>query len=162
MTGADRDQRVLIFPARSPGGLGDGALHFLFSMTQVSDIVREPAVHPVPRTPAHIIGMSVWRDRVMPVISPERCLGLPPGPAADSTDRLVALRTPVTEDGRTRTEGGMVLAGSPLQMIAPPSATPVPAADWPAVDGRYLLGLYRWAEGYLAVIHLARILAGES
>ncbi len=160
MTGAERDQRVLVFPARSPGGLGDGALHFLFSMTQVADIVREPAVYPVPRSPAHVIGMSVWRDRVMPVISPERCLGLPAGPTPEPTDRLVALRAPITEDGRSRTEGGMVLAGSPIQMIAPPAATPVTAAGRP-VDGRYLLGLYRWEDGYLAVIHLARLLAGE-
>ncbi len=72
----DRSQKVLIFPAQPTGGIGGGGLLFLFSMGQVEDILKSAPVHPVPFAPPHIQGMARWRERVLPVIWPEGCLGV--------------------------------------------------------------------------------------
>ena len=72
----DRSQKVLIFPAQPTADIGGGDLFFLFSMGQVEDILKSAPVHPVPFTPPHIQGMARWRERVLPVIWPEGCLGV--------------------------------------------------------------------------------------
>lgn len=52
-------------------------LSFGVSTTQVADILEPPPLVPVPGTPADILGLVNWRDRLVPVLDLASRLGLP-------------------------------------------------------------------------------------
>ncbi len=176
----DRTQKVLIFPARPTGDAGVGDLLFLFSMGQVEDILKSAAVHPVPFAPSHIQGMARWRDRVLPVIGPEGCLGVggerdrgtegqrdrgtegkrDEGKKAQSEggDRFIVVRTVVGEGADRRSERAMFRAGGPVELLQVPGGA-APAAV-PDAIGRAdrVRAAYAWENRIIIVLDTGRIL----
>lgn len=153
---ASAGQRVLVFPARTQPGSTEGQVWFLFSLSQVEDILKEAAVCRVPFSPSHIEGVANWRDRVIPVIALEKCLGLEPDPAADS-GRLIMVKSGGPESG----ERAMLRVSPSIRMMSPPiPSAPLASVNW--IPKRYLVrGIYRWEKGFIVIVHMERILRGR-
>lgn len=150
---------MLIFPAVTPAKDTGGQVYFLFSLSQVEDILKETKVCAVPFSPPHIEGVAEWRDRVVPVIDIEKCLGLDPG-SEGVPRRLIMVRTgpAVSKTGETR---AMLKASSAIRMMSLPiPSTPLTSATW--IPKKYLVrGAYRWEKGFLVIVHLEKILRGR-
>ncbi len=155
---APADQRVLVFPARTKAGSTEGQVWFLFSLAQVEDILKDAPVCRVPFSPSHIEGITNWRDRVIPVITLEKCLGLEPD--RDDSGRLILVKT----GGPDEPEGGkraMLRVSPSIRMMSLPiQSAPLTSVNW--IPKRYLVrGIYRWDQGFLVIVHMERILRGQ-
>ncbi len=147
--------RVVIFPAMVPPGATGRQAHFLFSVTQVEDVIREAEIYKVPFSPAHVEGLAEWRGRAVPVISLEKCLGLP----VESTGRvmrMIMLRT-AAEDGSAAGRA-MIRTASAVRMTSLPSACkPLTSLEW-VPRPSLIRGAYEWPEGFLLVADMRKIL----
>ncbi len=174
----NRSRKVLLFPARPGTAPPGGDLLFLFSMGQVEDILKSTAVHPVPFSPPHVAGMARWRDGLVPVLSPEGCLGLVPEerpdterPArgdtvkpdkTDSDFRFVLVRTAVGQGDDRHPERAMFRAAGPVELLPLPEETvPIPMTDWIPRPDR-VRATYAWADRTIVVLDTGRILMDNS
>ena len=66
---------VITFPAKTPLVKGR-QLHFLFSVRQVVDVLKEVGSQSVTSDQHYIHSIAKWRGRIVPVICLEECLGL--------------------------------------------------------------------------------------
>ncbi len=159
------DQKVIIFPALTEKHT-EGQIYFLFSLRQVEDIIKEVRVYPVPFSSPHIEGITEWRDRVVPVLSLEKCLGIKPCPEAHAGTRLITVRLLREKEGRKRIkEERLMFRISPfIRMLSLPLAcTPVPVSSCSGIPRPQLLrAVYEWNEGFLAVIHVGEIFLIEN
>ncbi len=154
MTGPAPAERVLVSPARLPDG-PDRPVHFLFTLPQVEEFIRSAPVFRIPFAPSHVRGVTRWRDRVIPVISLEGCLGIPSG-ADDRQPRLMVVRT--GESGLR----GMVEIDAAVRIISLDGEfTPVPAPPWLVCADR-VRGIYEWTEGFLVMVHIDAVLQGAA
>ncbi len=145
-------RRVLIVPARTPA-VSSGKVFFMFVLGQVTEILRETTVYPVPFAPPHLPGIARWRGRVMPVLSLEGCLNLAPD-EHPAPDRLVAVRT------RHDRVGAILKTDPGLRLIHPPAGARTADEDL-GVSPPLIRGIYEWTEGLLIVPHLENILSGK-
>ncbi len=156
---SEEQQRVLIYPGLVETGVPSRQVFFLFSVTQVEDIINEVTVHSVPFSPPYIEGIAEWRNFVVPVISLEGCLGFKTQDAGSETrtnTRLIMVRT------RENTEGdrSILRAVQPIRMLSLPfECTPVSYAGW-FPDENMVRAVYEWERGYLVVVHIDKILRG--
>ena len=146
-------QRVLIVPARSSGSDGR-RIFFLFTFRQVEAILQMTPVFPVPFAAPYLKGIARWHRHVIPVLTPEECLGLPPF-ASEPPVRLMVIRT---GDENRR---GMLSVAPAIRIISLSLAcSPVTDAPWlPRKD--LVKGIYEGPEGLLVVLHMENILKGE-
>jgi chemotaxis signal transduction protein len=145
-------RRVLMIPANAPK-ISGRPLFFLFTLSQIEDIIREARVWTVPFTPSHVQGLCLWREQVMPVICLEAYLGIETHSCESS--RMLVVRSPERKvRGMLNTSAGIRLMPEP-QFYAFTESLP-----W---NGRRELirGIYEWAEGWIVIVHMDRILAGE-
>ena len=151
--------RVLIFPAQVPK-VEDREVHFLFSLRQMEDILMDAAVRPVPFSPAYVEGIAKWRNRVLPVISLEKCLGM------ESFDtrrhqRLMVVRAPQNKAAQAGADRIMLRVVPPIRMLTLPiDCSPVSGA-WISKPN-LTRGVYEWQNRFLVVAHLEHILQGNN
>lgn len=139
-------RRVLLAPV--PGGaLGGRPVFFVFTLRQVAEVLREVETLPVPFAPAALPAVSVWRDRLVPVIDLAACFGLPGvGPAR----RHLAVRS-----GKHR---GLIRADAGVRIAHMPEGRPL---DFSAsMPPELTQGVFEWREGLLVAPRLATILEG--
>lgn len=144
--------QVLVIPARTPA-VSSGKIFFMFVLRQVTEVLQETAIRPVPFAPPHLPGIARWRDRVVPVISLEGCLNLAPN-ENPASDRLVAVRT------RHARVGAILKTDPGLRLIRPPAEARKADGDL-GVPPPLIRGMYEWTEGLLIVPHLENILSGK-
>lgn len=158
-------QKVIIFPSLTER-LGEGQIYFLFSLRQVEDIIKEVRVYPVPFSAPHIEGIAEWRDRVMPILSLEKCLGMKSGSGTHAGTRLITVRLLRESEGKKRPEEErMMFRVSPsIRMLSLPlDCSPVPVSSCSGIPRPHLLrAVYEWSEGFLAVIRLGEIFLIEN
>jgi len=145
-------RQVLVIPARTPAGSW-GKVFFMFVLRQVTEILRETAVRPVPFAPPHLPGIARWQGRVVPVLSLEGCLNLAPN-EDPRPDRLVAVRT------RNARVGAILKSDPGLRLIRPPTEARTADGDL-GIPPPLIRGIYEWTEGLLIVPHLENILSGK-
>ena len=155
-------QRVLIYPGLAETGVPSRQVFFLFSVTQVEDIINQVPVHQVPFSPPYIEGIAEWRDFVVPVISLEGCLGFKTESSAgiqhsSAGTRLIMVRTSENTGG----DRSILRAVQPIRMLSLPfECTPVSYAGW--FPGENMVrAVYEWERGYLIVVHIDKILSGK-
>ena len=143
--------RVLIISARTPA-ISGFTLHFLFTLRQISDILRKVTVYPVPFSPGHIKGVAVWREKVLPVLSLEAILGLKEVPL-QGKDRFIVIKG---GNGKW----GIFKAGSEIRIMPLPSPC-VPANNIPRLHQSIMAkAIYEWPEGLLVIVDIEKILEG--
>ena len=128
--------------------------HFAFPMQQVREIVRPPAIVPVPLTPPAFLGLANLRGNVLPVMDLRALLGLERR-EADTTSRVVVV------------ERGQVL-GLMVDRIARVFAPEADQFDEAAgiqgpVDSRLLSGVIKGGEGQglVQLLDLEALLADQ-
>ncbi len=150
--GASLPQKILISPALTPTKISGRQVHFLFSIRQVEDILKETPVYPVPFSPPHVEGIAKWRNHALPVISLEKRLGLDirsPDAEFQKSTRLIAVRA--LDPGEKYI---MLRVSDAIRMFSLPiSYTPAPSVGWLSEDS-LVKGVYEWDEGYLLVLQL--------
>ncbi|GBC59140.1 hypothetical protein DENIS_0076 [Desulfonema ishimotonii] len=147
-------RRVLIVPARTPRIRGK-SVRFLFTFRQVRIILRELAVLPVPFSAPHIDGIAFWHDHVLPVIVPEKCLGLESPAGRGTSARMILIRT-----GDREQEG--LLNVAPDIRIIPLAAGYRPVRDTPwRPQPRRVRGMYEGPDELLIIPHMENILSGR-
>jgi chemotaxis signal transduction protein len=149
---------VIAFPARAPLVSGR-QLHFLFSVRQVVDVLRQVDSQPITSDQHYFHGIAKWRGRVVPVIGLEECLGL----------RIVKngmpLRTIVIRGAKQCVTGEVKdlyaickLGAAVRQYQLPIACRPVtPPQKLPGVD--FLKGVYAMDEYLFMVINMEGLLA---
>lgn len=153
------DRRVLIFPSSVTFGSSGGRVFFLFSLTQIEDILKEITVVDVPFSPSYVEGIARWRNQVVPVLSLEGSLGLSSNGTSGSGERLVMVRSSVSFEGRRRRSLLRVMSAIRI-LTLPIACAPLSSVGW--IPNSYLVrGVYKWEEGYLVVVHLENILSGR-
>ena len=158
LSSASAYRRVIVFPAQTPRIKGR-PVHFLLSVLEVADILQELAVQPVPLSPPYLEGIAEWRDRVLPVISLEHCLGLRVKSFRQSP-RLVVVRIAEVESDYPGGLHGLLRVAPNMQMLSLPiQCTPASNGCIPRED--MVRGVYEWKEGFLVLVHMENILRGE-
>lgn len=152
---AEGDRRILIFPATVKMQASEQQIHFILSVSQVEDIIREVEIRQIPFSPVFIDGVSRWREDVVPVLSFERCLGLK-AEAIASVSRYILVRT-----GEKTKRRGLIKTASKIQMAKLPlECQPVDDFRW--IPKKELVrGVYEWDAGYLIVTDVNKILSGQ-
>ncbi|BCS97626.1 hypothetical protein DSLASN_32580 [Desulfoluna limicola] len=153
---------LIIAPAVGDHPYGEPA-SFLFSISQVEDILGSITFTEVPFSPAYVSGISEWRGHALPVLSLEMLLGLAGDDRAYKGTRGLVVRktTPSDEPGHFRRALVRIAAGCRL-VSRVPETEPLQLADYlprellPAVKG-----MYRWESGILIVPHMDPVLSGE-
>ncbi|MDM8516965.1 chemotaxis protein CheW [Desulfobacterales bacterium HSG16] len=135
-------------------------MSFLFSARQVEDILRWAAVFPVPFSPPHIDGIINWQDRIMPVLSLEKGLELDVSDT-DGIEHMIMIRSSKeVMNNASDITGAVVRAKAPIRILPMPiKCWPVSFPEWLNRNRKALLmGFYEWEEGYLAVVHMDKML----
>lgn len=149
-------QRVLVYPGLTQTGIPSRQVYFLFSVSQVEDIIKNVPVHPVPFSPPYVEGIAEWREHVVPVISLEECLGFEIRRSKSEirkNTRLIMVRT-------AGASGGILRAIQPIRMFSLPiDCIPVSYAGW-VPNENLVRAVYEWEKSYLIVVHIGKILSG--
>lgn len=149
--------KIVVFPAMIPETLGK-KIHFLFSVRQVEDIIREISIAPVPFAPSFVKGITRWRDHIVPVLSLEECLGFETT-EADVPNRLILVRGRRQE---AKEERAVIKTFGAFRIIALPIVcTPAASSDW-LPKPHLIKGLYEWEDGFLLCVSMDDILNGNT
>ncbi len=156
---ATSEPRVLICPAQSPM-VENRQIYFLFSQRQMKDILMETVVWPVPLSPAYAEGVAEWRDRMLPVVSLEACLGIKPMNSS-KVQRVMVVGIPQIEGRATKIYNIMLRVVPPIRLLTLPIACTQVSDDW-IPHKHYVRAVYEWEDGWLVVPNMANLLSGES
>lgn len=153
------DPRVIIFPAMTLEEVSDRQVYFLFSVSQVEDIIKEVSVYPVPFSPLYIEGITEWREHIMPVMSMEECLGMETmsiGGLRLLSTRLIIVRI----HSFSQDKGRVMLRVAPtIRMISLPiPCTPISLSSVAWIPKKELIkAVYEWEEGYFLIVDMPSI-----
>jgi chemotaxis signal transduction protein len=150
-------KKVLTFAVKTPK-VSDRQVYFLFSITQVEDILMGAVVTPIPFSKPYLKGIVQWHDNVVPVISLEECLGLEYSNSRKDSRLIVAQvsRKDADESSYYRI---MLQVVPPMQMLTLPINCDPVSDEW--IPARHLVrGVYEWENKFLVVAHMGKILDG--
>jgi chemotaxis signal transduction protein len=154
-------RQVLIFPARVPN-YHNRSVHYLFSLRQIVDVLRQPATQWIPFGPSYAKGIAEWRGRVLPVLSLEQSLGM------ETSDQAMPLRTIVVQ-GVHQGKGSKLQAiyailnvgAAVRQHQLPLDCTPLKIPHWISKRS-FVSGAYNRENQLLLAINLERMLGISS
>jgi CheW-like domain len=149
--------KVLIVNVQTPK-VADRQVYFLFSITQMEDILLETLITPVPFSQPYLKGIARWHDNVVPVIALGECLGLESLDQVKDT-RMIVLRVPTSDVGRRGHHRMMLQVVPPFRMLALPIDCDPVSHDW--IPARHLVrGVYEWENNLLVIAYMEKILDG--
>lgn len=153
---------LIIAPAVGTHPCGEQA-SFLFSISQVEDILGSTTFTEVPFSPAYVSGISEWRGHALPVLSLEMLLGFAGDECAYEGTRGLVVRktTPSDEPGHFRRALVRIAAGCRLVSRVPETEPLLPADYLSAGMQSAVKGMYRWKGGLLIVPYMDPVLSGE-
>ncbi len=144
----DGRDRVLLIPAHAPKISGK-AVHFLFTLGQVKDIFRKEVIRQIPFAPSWVMGLTRWREKAVPVICLEDCLGMPFIPSAHP-GRMVLIRS--------REQYAVLYADTALRLVhLPETSAPPESVSWIS-EKNLVRGVYECKEGFLVLADMPGIL----
>ena len=148
-----QERRALIIPVHTDQ-FSDRRAYFLFSTFQLEDIIKECSVQPVPFSQNYLEGIASWRDYVVPVMSLEKRIGLNYSKKM-MLNRLILLRNISGSDEKR----AMIRTLPAIRMLTLPiESEPVSFHDL-IPEPSLVRGMYEWAEGYLIVVDVEKILS---
>lgn len=149
---------VIAFPARAPL-VGGRQLHFLFSVRQVVDVLRQVDSQSITSEQHYFHGIAKWRGRVVPVICLEECLGLRIAKNGMPLRTIVIRGAQQCDTGEMKDLYAICKIGAAVrQYQLPITCKPVtPPKKLPGID--FLKGVYAMDEYLFMVINIESILA---
>jgi chemotaxis signal transduction protein len=151
-----QDQKAIVFPALAPEVTGK-RIYFLFSISQVVDIVNEISVHAVPFSHPFIAGISQWRNYIVPVLSLEACLGLKAYEQRHDR-RGVVIRSAIEETGSGAGTLCMLEVEAAIRMFSLPLECEPARINGAIAKNNLIRGFYEWKGGYLVVAEMEKIM----
>ena len=151
------DARLLVFPARTPAIKGRQVC-FLFSIRQVVEVLGTIDIRPVPFGSGWTEGVADWRNRVVPVLSLEGCVGIQV-PKDPLPQRPIVIRSASRHrSGEVQTLYAIANVGLGVEQLALPVACePIQTPEWVA-DNTAVSGAYRTPERVLLAVDMEKIL----
>ena len=134
-----------------------GAQLYAALLADVSEVIRDGDLTPVPGAAADLLGVRHLRGRIVPVMDGRRRLGLPALPPADpATVRVVMLSHAGQQVGLLVDAVSELLCSDGLE-IAPPPPGRVSRSEDP------VSGVLAWQGGFVALLDVRRLcrLSGE-
>jgi twitching motility protein PilI len=118
-----------------------GHMRLLAPFAMSSELVEMPAVHPLPRMPANLLGLVNLHGRILPLFDLA---------ALFETEHLPREKRMLLVIGHGNDAAGIVIDGLPRRMVFKPDtqilAPALPAAVATAVVGTYVQGTDAWYE----------------
>ena len=151
-----QDQKAIVFPAMAPEVTGK-KIYFLFSISQVVDIVNEISVHGVPFSHPFIAGISRWRNHIVPVLSLEACLGLQSNEQRQER-RGVVIRSTIEETDSGAGTLCMLEVETSIRMFSLPLECKPLRINGAIPKNNLVRGFYEWKGGYLVVAEMEKIM----
>ncbi len=135
--------------------------HFLFSYTQIEEILRETEVTQIPFSPPFVEGIAVWRERSLPVISLEKLIGSS-APQKSSDGRGLVIKTGKKERGKATRNHVVIQINRETRLLAGmPKCEPLVLTDFVSPDKTGMIpGVYQWGADLLMVADIDSILNG--
>ncbi len=102
------------------------AQEYAFPIAEVQEIVQlPPAITQVPGVPAHVLGVTTMRDRLLPLVSLRAIFGLPPATRSE-TNKVVVVSLP-GDSGRPMAVGVVMDKVKAVLRVDRAAVTPLPA-----------------------------------
>ena len=128
-----------------------GAQLYAARLADVSEVIRDEELTPVPGAAADLLGVRHLRGRIVPVMDGRRRLGLPAQPAADPLAvRIVMLAHAGQSLGLKVDAVGELIDSDGLE-IAPPPPGRASRDDDP------VSGVLPWRDGFVAMLDARRL-----
>jgi len=133
-----------------------GEEHYSLPLTKVREIIRILPITPVPRMPAHLLGVINLRGKIVPVMDLHRRLLLKPAPELERACIIVI---------QASSESSLIgLLVDVVEEVASISAEAIePAPDFGSeLDLRFILGLAKTEHSVITVLDIDALLAPDS
>lgn len=128
-----------------------GSQLYAAPLIDVSEVIRDGDITPVPGAAADLLGVRHLRGRIVPVLDGGKRLGLPPQPATDpATVRIVMLAHAGQLVGVRVDAIGELLCSDGID-IAPPPPGRASRSDDP------VSGILSWQGGFVALLDVRRL-----
>ena len=134
----------------------------MFSAKQIEEIRGDLNVHHIPLTPAHVDGIAMWHNMIVPVFRLERCFSGAKNLSLASSESFLILKCAVW-DGEVFTLQRCAMHGTPgmrtLQL--PIECNPVSPETEMKIKKNIVAGCFEWAEGKIIVPDMGNIMLGN-
>lgn len=128
-----------------------GSQLYAVSLREVSEVIRESGLTPVPGAAADLLGIIHLRGRIVPVLDGRLRLGLPGLPVADPTcARIVMLSHAGHTVGLLVDSVGELLHADATEIQSPPAGRAIRADD-------PVSGVLSWRGGFVALLDAGRL-----
>jgi purine-binding chemotaxis protein CheW len=131
-----------------------GQEEYAVPVADVQEILRVPAITPVPASPAFVEGVVNLRGRIVPIIDLAVRLGLPPGQEGRSRRVIVSHAGPSAV-------GLLVDVVTDVLPVMARSVEAAPAFLAALPHAACFHGVARWGDRLLLLLDLARVLTAE-
>ncbi len=147
-----------------PAGLHDKTnqqVSFLFSYIQIEELLRETEVTELPFSPSYVEGITVWSDRIIPVISLERLIGKSEI-IMDRDARGIVIKTRQQSEASDNRHHALIRISRESRLLNEmPDCEPLNVSDFVAPDKTCMVpGVYQWQDTLLMVADMSEILSG--
>lgn len=128
-----------------------GAQIYAARLADVSEVIRDDELTPVPGSAADLLGVRHLRGHIVPVMDGRRRLGLPEQPAADpQTVRIVMMSRAGQLLGLKVDAVGELLSSEGLEIAPPPPGRS-------SRDDDPVCGVMPWQDGFVALLDAGRL-----
>ncbi|MCG8473654.1 MAG: chemotaxis protein CheW [Desulfobacterales bacterium] len=147
----------------SDGSLHGKPLFYLFSVTQIEEVLTSPKVTPVPFTPDYFLGLAAWHHRPTAMVSLDLLLGVTSNPPDHQKGRSLVVTEVQNEKTPSHWTHLLLHMSSGGRMLSEvPAAQPVSPQDhFSSEKAGMVKGLYVWDDGLIVVPHIEHILYGS-
>ena len=158
-------ENVVVMRARQQVGNGSEKLFFLFTTSQVEEVLADLIVRPLPFAPAYLQGISYWRESLLPVIDLGKRVihedNERPGEQSEKS-RFIVVRAGTKESTSSGNVFRCILKLSDEIYSMDISTTSFVAEDkHPDLEPSLLRGTYRWNDDLYVVPDLVSILQNQ-
>ena len=147
-----KKQKIIVVPAQTNIFPSGKQIFFLFSLSQIEEIIKEIKIYQVPFSPKYIDGIANWQGNIIPVLSLEKCLGLSQD-KKEQDMRFMLIKVFISQENIKRC---FLKISSSVQMLSLPSfCAPVSNVNW-LIRKNIVRGVYLWDKGYFIISEFKR------